>query len=443
MNILVVNPPNKPFTNLTILAEPIDVLQIATVISEKFKKVKVLDMDVNRLDNNINIFLTDKNVVIFVYDYQIPLHTSLAMNNIFEIVRNIDKETKIIIIGKTSTYFYQKFIDNGIDVVIRGLAEPIINEVIDSIYDSDRLKKIPNLIIKNNNEIIITNNKHIENNFDKLPIPDRSMVEIDKYMDTRTMVTSRGCIGRCKFCNTPYYFGNWSGKGVYDVISEIEMLVSKFNAKKILFLDDNATVDKKRMLKICKKIKEKNIKCLFGVLCSIECYDKYMIQEMYKVGFRWIHFGIESGSELVLSKMNKNMNIEYIKEVIFEVKKIGYRVRTSFILDYPGSKKEDIIKTKNLLLTIKPHEIRLHYLSYRVGTPVFYENKNVLNKSQYIHNNKPNVLNNEISEDIAKLIDELKDEGYDIIIDNIDWNTCNSKKIVSFVPIKYGRFWYE
>ncbi|NMA51287.1 MAG: radical SAM protein [Mollicutes bacterium] len=269
------------------------------------------------------------------------------------------------------------------------------------------------------------------------------MVEIDKYMDTRTMVTSRGCIGRCKFCNTPYYFGNWSGKGVYDVISEIEMLVSKFNAKKILFLDDNATVDKKRMLKICKKIKEKNIKCLFGVLCSIECYDKYMIQEMYKVGFRWIHFGIESGSELVLSKMNKNMNIEYIKEVIFEVKKIGYRVRTSFILDYPGSKKEDIIKTKNLLLTIKPHEIRLHYLSYRVGTPVFYENKNVLNKSQYIHNNKPNVLNNEISEDIAKLIDELKDEGYDIIIDNIDWNTCNSKKIVSFVPIKYGRFWYE
>ncbi|NMA51288.1 MAG: hypothetical protein GX951_05550 [Mollicutes bacterium] len=141
MNILVVNPPNKPFTNLTILAEPIDVLQIATVISEKFKKVKVLDMDVNRLDNNINIFLTDKNVVIFVYDYQIPLHTSLAMNNIFEIVRNIDKETKIIIIGKTSTYFYQKFIDNGIDVVIRGLAEPIINEVIDSIYDSDRLKK--------------------------------------------------------------------------------------------------------------------------------------------------------------------------------------------------------------------------------------------------------------------------------------------------------------
>ncbi len=36
MNILVVNPANKPFTNKSILAEPLDVLQIATIISKKF-----------------------------------------------------------------------------------------------------------------------------------------------------------------------------------------------------------------------------------------------------------------------------------------------------------------------------------------------------------------------------------------------------------------------
>ena len=54
MRILVINPPNKPFTNSTIIAEPIDILQIATVVQEEYKNIKVLDMDVNQMDNNIN-----------------------------------------------------------------------------------------------------------------------------------------------------------------------------------------------------------------------------------------------------------------------------------------------------------------------------------------------------------------------------------------------------
>lgn len=47
MNVLVVNPANKPFTNRSILAEPLDVLQTATIINEKIDNVKVIDMDVN------------------------------------------------------------------------------------------------------------------------------------------------------------------------------------------------------------------------------------------------------------------------------------------------------------------------------------------------------------------------------------------------------------
>ena len=60
MNVLVVNPANKPFTNRSILAEPLDVLQIATIINNKFDNVKVIDMDVNRMDNNISEYLSIK-----------------------------------------------------------------------------------------------------------------------------------------------------------------------------------------------------------------------------------------------------------------------------------------------------------------------------------------------------------------------------------------------
>lgn len=447
MNILVVNPPNKPFTNETILAEPLDVLQIATVIKEKYENVKVIDMDVNRMENNINEFLSNKNIVVFVFDYQLPLHTSDAIDNIFEIIRNLNKETKVIMIGKTSTYSYSKFLENGVDVVIKGIAEELINDVILNIYDKDKLNRIPNIVYKDNRNVIITKQVFMPNNYNKLSMINRDFVDISKYMETRTIITSRGCIGGCKFCTTPYYFRKWCGKSPIEVVDEIEMLIKKYKAEQIIFLDDNATVDKKRMIKICKLIRKRKIKCLFGALCSIKCYDAEMLREMYSVGFRWVHFGLESGSLKVLKLMNKEMDIKRVKEIINEVKDMGYRVRTSFILDYPGTTVEDLRRTRKLLKEIKPHELRLHYLAYRYGTPVYEENGNVVNRTQYIHGNKPNIENKELEHQVELLLRDLKKMNYEVITDNVDWMKYNKQdkksKVAAFVPIKYGMCWYE
>lgn len=447
MNILVINPPNKPFTNESILAEPIDVLQVATIIKQKYENVMVIDMDVNRMENNINDYLKDDNIIVFVYDYQLPLHTSDTVANMFEIINNTNKKSKFIIIGKTSSYYYEKFLNNGFDVVINGIVDDSIIKVIDGFVNEKDLSIIPNIEIKKENEIIITEKTKIDNKFDLLKYPDRSFIDLDKYMDTRTMITSRGCIGKCSFCTTPTFFGNWNGKNSKQVVNEIEYLVNNFNTKKIMFLDDNMTVNKKRIYEICNEIESRKVKCLFGCLSSIICYDKEMFNKMYSVGFRWVHFGIESGSSKILNLMNKTMDINHVKQVIKEVKSIGYRVRTSFILDYPNSIKEDIKATRNLINELEPHELRLHYLAYRVGTPVFESNKDVKNKTQYIHSNRPNIENDELTDEINLLIDDLKNKGYNLVWDDIDWNKFNSLdkeiKIASFIPIKYGMCWYE
>lgn len=445
MSILVINPANKPFTNKSIIAEPIDVLQIATVIKQKYPYVKVIDMDIDNLNNDINSYLEEENILVFVYDYQLPLHTTEAMNNIFETVRNCNKQIKSIIVGKTSSYYYQKFIDNNMDVVINGSCENIINDVIENINDINELKKVPNLYIKDNSSIYETIKKKNIVDYALLPIPDRSLVMMDKYMETRTMVTSRGCNGICSYCTTPFYFGSWQGKNYMTVIDEIEMLIKDYNAKQIMFLDDNACVSKSRMINICKEIKKRNIKVLLGALCSIKCYDKEMFQLMYDAGFRWVHFGIETGSDRLLKAMHKEMDYVYIKQVINEVKNMGYRVRNSFILDYPSSTKEDIKTTKELILELQPDELRLHYLAYRVGTPVFNSNKEIISKSQYIHSNKPNIKNKELEDEIKNLLTSLSENNYQIVTDNINWNIFNNNnsKIASFIPIKYGINWYE
>lgn len=445
MKILVVNPPNKPFTNKSILAEPLDVLSIATIIKQRYKNTEVIDMDILRMNNNINNYLSDNNIVVFVYDYQIPLHTSEAKYNIFEIIKNVNKPCKFIMIGKTSTFHYQEFIDNGIDIIIKGIAENVINDCINNIDSLNKLKAIPNLIINDINKIIKTKDKKDYITYNNLPIPDRSLVNINEYMDTRTIITSRGCINKCNFCTTPFFFGPWSSKSYLEVVNEIEYLVNNFQTKKIIFLDDNFPVDKLRVINICKELKKRKIKCLFGCLCSINCFDEDLMKLMYEAGFRWLHFGIESGSERILKMMNKPINTSETITVINKVKRMGFRVRTSIILDYPTTTKEDLLKTKELLEVIEPHEIRLHYLAYRLGTPIYKEDIN--NKTQYIHSNKPNNINEEIETTIEEIKNMLKERKYTLVEEDIAWNQYNEKdkdfKVATFTPIKYGMCWYE
>ena len=94
-------------------------------------------------------------------------------------------------------------------------------------------------------------------------------------MDTRTIITSRGCVGTCKFCTTPYYFGKWNGRNVIDVVNEIEMLISKYNTKKIIFLDDNVTVSKLVISDL-----HMIVPCVFDVLVGNKVFSVFNVDTL-------------------------------------------------------------------------------------------------------------------------------------------------------------------
>jgi Fe-S oxidoreductase len=439
MNILVVNPPNKPFTNRGIIAEPIDVLQIATIIQKEYKNTRVIDMDMDKMGNNINIYLKDDelNIVVFIYDYQIPLHTTNTIENIFEIIKNYDVEVKTIIVGKTPSYRYEYFLSNGIDVVVEGEAEERINSVIKNISNK-KISNIKGLYLKDR----YTGKYTDKVDYSLLPIPNRGLVDIDKYNDVRTIISSRGCNGCCNYCSTPFFFGKWRCKNSHSLGIELYYLVNEYKAKKVMILDDNFTVDTKRVEEFCEEIKIRKIKVKLGCLSSIKNYDYELFKKMYEVGFRWIHFGIESGSNRILKLMSKDMDIEYIKKVIKEVKEIGFRVRTSYILDYPTQTKYELISTINLIEELNTDEIRLHFLARRLGTPLYKEGE----KNQYIHSSNSKILNNEENILIDELLIKLDKKGYKIIKKSVDWSKQHDnklRKIVALTPVKYGVGWNE
>lgn len=460
MNILLINPPNIPFSEQKLLIEPIDILILATYLQELKQNIKFLDMDCKKLNSNDlmkyieNQFMPD--IVIISYDYHIPLHTQKALENISKICKTLKKyNIKIIMIGKTVTY-NPKVIDTiNFDIGIIGETENTLKDILNvDINDTQKLSKINGIVFKKDNSIVINNSNNEKFNLDKLPIPNRDLVDLRDYIDIRSILTSRGCINQCDFCPTYNYWGSWRCRNSENVVKEIEYLINKYNTKKIIFLDDNATINKKRMQEICNKIINRRINIILGCLASINTYDRETFELMYKAGFRWLHFGIESGSQKVLENNNKNFNTEYAKNVIKEVKQIGFRVRTSFIFDLPTTTKEDMQKTIDFILETQPDEIRGHFLTLRLGTMTY----NKLSKedeipTQYIHSDKPLLenevyTNSEMLQDIDILIKKLQSKDYIIVKDVKEWvdleklrNKEGKIKFLSFCPSRYGIDW--
>ncbi len=460
MNILLINPPNVPFSEQKLLIEPIDIITLGTYLQKQNHNVKFLDMDCKKLniDDLIKYIKTNfmPDIVIISYDYHIPLHTQNALKNIATICKKLKEyNIKTIMIGKTITY-NPKIIDEiNCDIGIIGEAEIVINCILKTDLKNEKeLSKIKGIVYKQNNKIKISNPPKDKYNIENLPIPNRELAFLEDYIEVRSILTSRGCINKCDFCPTSNYWGMWRARSAKNVVNEIEYLINNYGTKKIIFLDDNMTVNLKRMQDISNLILEKKLNIKLGCLASINTYEKETFSLMYKAGFRWVHFGIESGSQKVLKNNNKNFDINYAKKVIKEVKKIGYRVRTSFIFDLPTTTKEDMKQTTQFILETEPDEIRGHFLALRLGTTIF----NKLSKekelpTQYIHSSKPLLENNEyknseLIKDINYLKEKLLQKNYKIVNDVKQWenieNLRNKEgkiKFLSFCPSKYGIDW--
>ncbi len=456
MNILLINPPNIPYSEPKLLIEPIDVIGLGTYLQEKKYNVNFLDMDCKKMDcDALSKYICSEfipDVAIVSYDYHIPLHTQKALEHIANINTVLKSNNiKTIMIGKTVTY-NPKIIDEiNFDIGIIGEVENTIISILD---ESQNINDIEGIVFKKNNKVIIKPSNKDKFDFNKLPIANRDLVDVNDYIDIRSILSSRGCINRCDFCPTYNYWGAWRCKSAENVVKEIEYLVNKYNSKKIIFLDDNATASKERMKEISKIILEKKIIITLGCLASINTYDKVTFNLMYKAGFRWLHFGIETGSQRVLENNNKSFDIEYAKQVIKEAKQTGFRVRTSFIFDLPTTKQEDMKKTIDFILETEPDEIRGHFLSLRLGTTIY---NNLAQKDklpiQYIHSDKPIVenseyRNNELLKDVDYLIEKLKERDYKIVRNVKEWedlealrNKEGKIKFLSFCPSRYGIDW--
>ena len=187
-----------------------------------------------------------------------------------------------------------------------------------------------------------------EQNF-RIPIPRHDLFKIKanrsplaKRTPFALMVTSLGCPFTCRFCVAGAI--SYQYRNIENVIDELKLLKS-LGVREIMFNDPTFTVSKKRILELCRKMKDDGLDFTWVCNAHAATISEELIAAMKNAGCHTVMIGVESGQNETLRKYSKSTTREKIKDSFRICRKYKVKTLAYFIIGLPGETRESICET--------------------------------------------------------------------------------------------------
>lgn len=265
----------------------------------------------------------------------------------------------------------QTLVHPAIDYIIHGEGDFSFFELVKCLETGKEPKDVEGVCYKKDGRIIIQKQKRMLMNLDELPPVPRQLIDIRKYyaLDidgvSTTVMTSRGCPGKCTFCyNTAFFRNCWRGMSSKRVIDDLADLLGRYDVKGILFEDDNFCVNLKRYREILDGMRREKLDFTWGLNgVRIDTLNKMPAQDLkdsYDLGCRVLDVGVESGSPRILKLMKKEITVPDVITANRKIAKFNLYSKFTFIGGYPTETLDDIRMTLNLMKRVTKDNKRLY-----------------------------------------------------------------------------------
>jgi anaerobic magnesium-protoporphyrin IX monomethyl ester cyclase len=217
--------------------------------------------------------------------------------------------------------------------------------------------------------------KDLERNLDIYPHPAYHLIDPLSYKrkfegeQAITILTSRGCPYRCAFCGLAEQHKTMKYRSPENVVEEIKFIQEKYSINKFNFQDDTFTVNKRRLHKMLDMFKPLEIGFRAHGRSGLDKPEDY--QKLKEAGCNVVAWGIESGSQKILDKMNKDTTVKQNEEVIRWGKEAGLVTRAFFVIGFPGEDKNTIEETKEFIERTNPDQYFVSNFVPYPGTDVW------------------------------------------------------------------------
>ena len=191
--------------------------------------------------------------------------------------------------------------------------------------------------------------------------PSRHLLRTNEYLDSArgvvepqtSVITSRGCVGRCGFCNAARTGVRF--RSVENVLGELEEIYYD-GIHNLVFYDDSFTTVKKRIIEICKGMIWRGLKFRYQIQARLDQIDDEVMDILVKSGCEQVGPGIESGNLDILESIGKSQTPEFMLEKCNLIKTYPVKLRCSYIMGWIDETEEQIIDTIKLAKNIDADE---------------------------------------------------------------------------------------
>jgi radical SAM superfamily enzyme YgiQ (UPF0313 family) len=246
--------------------------------------------------------------------------------------------------------------DTVVDISVIGEGEETVIELSRAITGECSLKDVAGIAFRHNGNIYFTEKRPYIKNPDTLPRSAWHLFPVNIYtrgeklgfefpVRTINIISGRGCPHSCSYCFHGIFGHKYRARSAKSVVEEILYLKDTYNISGVLFSDDTFTLKKDWVIEFCELLQQYRVNIKWVCNGRVNTVTPELLHLMKKAGCCSIFYGIESGSQRILDRINKGVTVEQAARAIRWSREAGLEVNGYFIIGSPDERYETVKET--------------------------------------------------------------------------------------------------
>jgi len=241
----------------------------------------------------------------------------------------------------------------GIDIFVTGEGETTFLDIVQQYAKNGRVDNCRGAIIRKGGKLIDCGPRPPVNDLDTFPFPDFKGLPLKKYarQDETPILFSRGCIGKCVFCQDLINLRPYMFRSAENIFQEMDLRHRQGYVD--FFVNDLTANGNIRQLdalsRLIMKSGFKDELFISGQMRCREGMSQQVFDNLKSAGWGTVLFGVESGSQKVLDLMNKGYKVNVIEKNIRRAHKAGIEALAAILVGFPGETEDTFQETLDFL----------------------------------------------------------------------------------------------
>lgn len=381
MSVLLINPPRRLragniWKTIDRSLPPLGLGYIASYLEKNGVSADILDLQAQdyTIEDVMTFASRRRPEVVGITATSVEIDGALY---IAEHIRSRMPDVRVVVGGSHASVMPEDVLQHSyIDIVVCGEGEQAMCEI----ATGKPLDSIAGVSYRKNGAIVHGPNRELIKDLDSVPFPAYHLLPVRAYrpscgnyrrLPAMSMITTRGCPGKCTFCHTEMFGHRTRFRSARNIADEIRYLATEYGIREISFYDDTFTARRRNVVELCEILRNEQVDVTWSCMSRVDCVDPELLKTMRRAGCHQVGYGIESADEGILHNLNKRIDLKQAAAAVRATWDAGIDARVMFMLGSPGETAETMEKTVRFAMSLDADIFVFNITTPYPGTAMF------------------------------------------------------------------------